>query len=361
MSADKPDREDWVVLEAEEPPRQKTLVEQMKAKTPIFTLPVSKLDEKHSAETPVAIITNAGKRISTLNRPLFNDPERDDPEMEETFSKLDELIKRNASGQEIFDEVSVLMSKSDMDKALRIWGITIIYLQEIVEQAFKGMESRLKNKYSEQEIISALQYCWQRVASNEGKLFILENTRALIQKSGEKEKTKIFWGLVISIINSLKTDDEEPGINLPAKIRAKFPHSEIAERVQVTKLLDIDESHTQIKEQVEEKLITAPRNDRVVLFKIYELLEKNLFSDIEKMMDHTNTEDYMKMCIELHRNSIKEIEKMCEIIEEGTIVVSDHTVELYEKAWDDVILPRLLIWEEILHSDLLLPEDKAVT
>lgn len=363
-------QDEWIEMVAEEPPTPSLLQHVSSVtKTPLFGVPITKLsaeaqngnnDETNRAETPVAIITNAGRRITNLNRPLFDAPERQDPEMKETFETLDRLIRKNATGREIHDGISTLMLKTDTEKAGTIWALALLYLQDVVEQTFAGLESRLKENCSEQEKISALQYCWQRILSNEGKLFVLENVRALIQKSDKEEKNKLFWGLVISIINSLKIDDEEPSIEIPANIRARFLHAEIAERVPATKLLNIDESYSQIRKQLESSLLSSPRNDRVALFKLDELLRINPFLDLEEIMDHTNVEDYIKMCEQLYQSSLKEIEAISEDRDDaGTIILSDSTVELYERAWNEVIFPRLLIWEEILYSDLLLPKDEA--
>ncbi|NIA02133.1 MAG: hypothetical protein GWP15_02005 [Nitrospirae bacterium] len=356
----------------EDPDNQSHRAETPVVSTP-FSGPAAQTDPGYKPNLKTPVIMGLGAEIDAI---LSKDlPTAEDPATTETPPTANEIIEEllvlsNLSQQQIYDSLNEEMDKIDPNDAQELWVTAIQYMNEIVGSAFGNLKKIIERKadeINEQQLLSNLQFCWQKILSKEGKILVIEEMRALINSTDDDDlKKRLFWGFVLSIINATTSqDDEEPCIGISNKMRtklqkAKAPQGEdskpFPQKISLEILLPSNKTYTEIHNFLSSKKSITTGNEHIIAEVMLEILEQDFFTDEqwEKITRSGNQTEYIRMCNELSK------EAKAQILERANgekITPSPEMLTAYVRAWNKIIYPRLLAWGEILYSTkLLLPK-----
>ncbi|MFH1533838.1 MAG: hypothetical protein ABID64_02810 [Nitrospirota bacterium] len=286
-------------------------------------------------------------------------------EINEIIEEL--LLLSNLSQQQIYDSLLEEMDKTNSDDAQLLWDTGIEYTNEIIKQAFASLKDNLREKgerVREQQLLSNLQFCWQKVLSKEGKLLIIKEMRALIKGTDDNDlKKRLFEGFVLSIINSISQDNEVPCIEISdimlknlnkAKATRDDSPKPFPKKISLEILLPSDKTYMEIHGLLSSKKSSTAGNEHIIAEVMLEILEQDFFTDEqwEKIIQNGDQKEYIRICNKLYKEARNQV---LERANGEMVMPSSEILTAYARAWNEIIYPRLLVWGEILYSDLLLP------
>jgi hypothetical protein len=240
-------------------------------------------------------------------------------------------------------------------------------MNEAIRQTFVNIKEKMKKTEINKlwlTLIYNFQYCWQKIISKEGKLYFIEEMRALVKQTKDQDtKERLFAAFILSIINTIEENDEndDPFIKIPDEIRNSFPRANISEedvpeeqypeRISPSILLPMDEDYLEIHD------FLSSSNDEFAKIML-ELIEQDFFTDEEwEKISCGDKEEYIEMCRNLQQTIAKKIDSSTST--DNIDTSTEEMAEIAKRAWNKIAFKRRLVWGEIIYSDeLLLPKEK---